>query len=129
MAIEADRIMADVAALTGDTTYIRAIDRIWDNVMDKKLYITGGIGATGAGEAFGLRIFPLAQGRRVGSDQATLSVPAIGSTRSRRRGAVRISHSPPRIIGRQSHWPMCSPGVWKNVPANWLSGSRTNSIR
>jgi DUF1680 family protein len=45
--------MADVAALTGDTSYVKAIDAIWDNVAGKKLYITGGIGATGAGEAFG----------------------------------------------------------------------------
>lgn len=45
--------MADVAALTGDTGYIHAIDKIWDNVINKKLYITGGIGATSHGEAFG----------------------------------------------------------------------------
>lgn len=45
--------MADVAALTGDASYVRAIDRIWENVVSKKLYITGGVGATGAGEAFG----------------------------------------------------------------------------
>ncbi|MFC6103307.1 glycoside hydrolase family 127 protein [Olivibacter domesticus] len=45
--------MADVAALTGDQVYLTAIDKLWDNVVDKKLYITGGIGATGAGEAFG----------------------------------------------------------------------------
>ncbi len=45
--------MADVAALTGDLSYVNAIDKIWDDVADKKLYITGGIGATGAGEAFG----------------------------------------------------------------------------
>lgn len=45
--------MADVAALTGDTAYVHAIDRIWDNIVGKKLYITGGIGATSNGEAFG----------------------------------------------------------------------------
>ena len=45
--------MADVAALTGDSAYIKAIDRIWDNIVTKKLYITGGIGATNQGEAFG----------------------------------------------------------------------------
>ena len=45
--------MADVAALTGDKDYIKAIDAIWDNIVTKKLYITGGIGATGNGEAFG----------------------------------------------------------------------------
>ncbi len=45
--------MADVAALTGDKGYIDAIDKIWDNIVNKKLYITGGIGATSSGEAFG----------------------------------------------------------------------------
>jgi uncharacterized protein len=45
--------MADVAALTGDETYIKAIDRIWENVVFKKLYLTGGIGARHGGEAFG----------------------------------------------------------------------------
>jgi uncharacterized protein len=45
--------MADVAALTGDPTYIKAIDTIWSNTVGTKLYITGGIGASGAAEAFG----------------------------------------------------------------------------
>ena len=45
--------MADVAALTGDESYIHAIDNIWNNIIAKKLYITGGIGATASGEAFG----------------------------------------------------------------------------
>jgi uncharacterized protein len=45
--------MADVAALTGDTSYIHAIDRIWDNIVGKKYYLTGGVGATSSGEAFG----------------------------------------------------------------------------
>ncbi len=45
--------MADVAALTGDSSYIKAIDMIWHNIVNKKLYITGGVGARHAGEAFG----------------------------------------------------------------------------
>ncbi|QES89119.1 glycoside hydrolase family 127 protein [Rhizosphaericola mali] len=45
--------MADVAALTDDQDYLNAIDKLWDDVVYRKLYITGGIGATGAGEAFG----------------------------------------------------------------------------
>ena len=45
--------MADVAALTGDKDYVKAIDNIWSNIVTKKLYITGGIGATSNGEAFG----------------------------------------------------------------------------
>ena len=45
--------MADVAALTGDAAYVRALDSIWENVAYKKLHVTGGVGARGAGEAFG----------------------------------------------------------------------------
>lgn len=45
--------IADVAALTGDQEYVEVIDRIWDNIVSKKLYITGGVGATAQGEAFG----------------------------------------------------------------------------
>ena len=45
--------MADVAAIVGDEDYINAIDKIWENVVHKKIYITGGIGARHRGEAFG----------------------------------------------------------------------------
>lgn len=45
--------MADVAALTNTPEYIDAIDAIWDNVVERKLYLTGGIGARHQGEAFG----------------------------------------------------------------------------
>lgn len=46
--------MADVAALTGADAYVLAMDRIWQDVVGRKLYLTGGIGATSRGEAFGL---------------------------------------------------------------------------
>jgi len=45
--------MADVAALTGDKEYIAAIDRIWNDMVGKKIYVQGGIGAVGSGERFG----------------------------------------------------------------------------
>jgi DUF1680 family protein len=45
--------MADVAALTGDQRYAAAIDRIWQNVVEKKLYLTGGVGALEHNEAYG----------------------------------------------------------------------------
>jgi DUF1680 family protein len=45
--------MADVAALTGDSAYIKAIDKIWDNMVGKKMYVQGSIGAVGDGERFG----------------------------------------------------------------------------
>jgi len=45
--------MADVAALTGDMDYVRAIEAIWQDVVGTKLYVTGGIGAAGGSEGFG----------------------------------------------------------------------------
>lgn len=45
--------MADVAALSGNKQYQSAIDNIWQNVVNRKMYITGGIGSTRNGEAFG----------------------------------------------------------------------------
>ena len=45
--------MADVAALLGDSSYIKAIDTIYENIVGKKYYLTGGVGARHQGEAFG----------------------------------------------------------------------------
>ncbi|MEO6850635.1 MAG: beta-L-arabinofuranosidase domain-containing protein, partial [Mucilaginibacter sp.] len=45
--------IADVAALTGDKQYIEAIDKIWNNMVGKKIYVQGGIGAVPNGERFG----------------------------------------------------------------------------
>lgn len=45
--------MADVAALTGEPAYAKALDSLWLDVVGQKLYVTGGIGATSRGEAFG----------------------------------------------------------------------------
>ncbi len=44
--------MADVAYHTGDTELQAACEAIFDNVAEKRMYITGGIGSSGAGEAF-----------------------------------------------------------------------------
>lgn len=45
--------VADVAALTGDTVYFHALQRLWQNMASKKLFITGGIGSRAQGEGFG----------------------------------------------------------------------------
>ena len=45
--------MTDIAALTGDEAYTKAVNTLWENVTDKKMYITGGIGSRYDGEAFG----------------------------------------------------------------------------
>lgn len=45
--------VADVAALTGDDSLLNAIDKIWNNMVEKKLYVQGGVGAIGDGERYG----------------------------------------------------------------------------
>ncbi len=44
--------MADMADLTGDETLVTACRNLWDNIANKRMYITGGIGSTYQGEAF-----------------------------------------------------------------------------
>jgi DUF1680 family protein len=45
--------VADVARLTANQAYRTALDRLWENLVSKKLYLTGGMGSRGAGEGFG----------------------------------------------------------------------------
>ncbi len=45
--------MADIVANTGDSTYLKALNTVWDDVVNKKMYITGGVGSMRDGEAFG----------------------------------------------------------------------------
>ncbi|WP_243347335.1 glycoside hydrolase family 127 protein [Parabacteroides sp. FAFU027] len=45
--------VADVAALTNDKAYFDALTRIWENMVSKKMFITGGIGSRAQGEGFG----------------------------------------------------------------------------
>lgn len=44
--------MADLASDINDEELAKACERLWDNIVDKKMYITGGIGSTAEGEAF-----------------------------------------------------------------------------
>src|SRR5262249_13941468 len=44
--------MADVAAITGDTGLLTALDRVWHDVVDRKMYLTGGIGPSAHNEGF-----------------------------------------------------------------------------
>jgi len=43
---------ADVAAETGDADYLRAMRRVWEDVVFRNMYVTGGIGSTGRNEGF-----------------------------------------------------------------------------
>ncbi len=45
--------MADIAALAGDPSYMKTLDAVWKDIVEKKLYLTGGIGAAGGIEGFG----------------------------------------------------------------------------
>ncbi len=45
--------MADVVAMTGDETLTPALDAIWHDIVDRKMHITGGLGAVAGLEKFG----------------------------------------------------------------------------
>jgi len=45
--------MTDIAAIYKDGAYRLAVEKLWHNMVEKKIYITGGIGAKQEGEAFG----------------------------------------------------------------------------
>lgn len=45
--------MTDIAAIYKDQDYLNAVNKIWENVINKKMYITGGLGSKHDGEAFG----------------------------------------------------------------------------
>lgn len=45
--------MTDIAAIKKDSSYLKATNELWQNMVDKKMYVTGGIGAKHEGEAFG----------------------------------------------------------------------------
>jgi len=45
--------MADIAAETHDTDYQSAVLSLWDNIVNKKYYVTGGIGSGETSEGFG----------------------------------------------------------------------------
>jgi len=44
--------MAEVASQTNDKELIESCKRLWKSITRKRMYITGGIGSTGIGEAF-----------------------------------------------------------------------------
>ncbi len=44
--------MADLAAVSGDSKLLKALDRIWHDVVDRKMYVTGGIGPSASNEGF-----------------------------------------------------------------------------
>jgi len=43
---------ADVATYTGDQDYMKAMRRVWEDVVFRNMYITGGIGSAGSNEGF-----------------------------------------------------------------------------
>jgi DUF1680 family protein len=45
--------MADAAKRTGDAQYRSSIESIWDSLVNRKLYVTGGIGSGETSEGFG----------------------------------------------------------------------------
>jgi DUF1680 family protein len=44
--------VADLAAITGDAGYVSAMEALWQDIVNRKMYVTGGIGVEGHGEGF-----------------------------------------------------------------------------
>jgi hypothetical protein len=45
--------MTDIATIYNDSDYLNAVNKIWENIVNKKMYLTGGVGSLHEGEAFG----------------------------------------------------------------------------
>lgn len=45
--------MTDIAAIYKDRAYLKAVNKLWENMVTKKMYLTGGIGSRHEGESFG----------------------------------------------------------------------------
>jgi DUF1680 family protein len=45
--------MTDIAAIYNDSAYLKAVKNIWNNMVERKMYITGGIGAKHEQESLG----------------------------------------------------------------------------
>lgn len=45
--------MTDIAAIENNAAYYSAVNKVWENIVNKKIYLTGGIGSKPEGEAFG----------------------------------------------------------------------------
>jgi len=45
--------MTDIAVMYNDGDYLNAVNKIWENIVNKKMYITGGLGSRHDGESFG----------------------------------------------------------------------------
>ncbi len=43
---------ADVGSLTGDAAYMNAMKAVWEDVVQRNMYLTGGIGSSGSNEGF-----------------------------------------------------------------------------
>ena len=44
--------VADLAAIDGDEGYVKTMDRLWNYIVTRKMYVTGGVGVQGHGEGF-----------------------------------------------------------------------------
>ena len=118
--------MADVAALTGDEAYVKALDRIWDDVVGKKLYLTGGIGVHQLGRGLRARL-RAAQHERVQRDlrrhrQRLLEPPPVPAPRRRplhrRHGADPLQRPPLRRLPRRQVVLLSQPArVGRPAPA------------
>jgi DUF1680 family protein len=87
--------MADLYMETGDQELLTALHRLWQSTTQRKMYVTGGVGATARGEAFGADY-------ELPNATASLSVERTSKNccRPARTARVCILYSYPRLVPR-----------------------------
>ena len=89
--------MAEVAAETGDKSLMAACERLWDSAVNRRMYITGGFGATHVGEAF-MSDYELPNDSIYAETCASVAAVFFGKAMLRSRRDGKIADTMERIL-------------------------------
>lgn len=89
--------MAEIAAETGDESLAEACSRLWDSAVNRKMYITGGFGATHVGEAF-MSDYELPNDTIYAETCASVGALFFGKALLRKKRDGRIADTMERIL-------------------------------
>ena len=89
--------MADVAVETKDESLWQACERLWDSAVNRKMYITGGFGATSEGEAF-MSDYELPNDTIYAETCASIAAVFFGQAMLRKKRDGKIADTIERIL-------------------------------
>ena len=89
--------MADIAAETGDGELLQACEGLWDSAVNRRMYVTGGFGATHVGEAF-MSDYELPNDSVYAETCASVAAVFFGRAMLRSRRDGRIADTMERIL-------------------------------